>query len=197
MLTNRDREILTWIENYKAISINQCSILFFNNSYEGARRRLKQLEDMEHLKSYTIKDTKEKIYYWDKKISKHDLLILDFIATMKFNEAELLEYKYQPQYLNGAIRPDAYMIFRYKDKVLFILLEVDLHHYTSNIKMQTYEKLFRSGELQEKCLGTFPIIVIARPTEGIRYNSSNFPVVYLDLHYNKLVNLLLQNPNII
>ena len=197
MLTSRDKEVLTWIENYKAISINQCSILFFSNSYEGARRRLKQLEEMQYLKSYIIKESKEKIYYWDKKISKHDLLILDFITAMKFNEAELLEYKYQPQYLNGDIRPDAFMIFKYKDKVLFILLEVDLHHYTSNIKMQTYEKLFKSGELQEKCFGTFPIVVIGRPTDGIRYNSSNFPVVYLDLYYNNINSLLLQNPNIL
>lgn len=197
MLTSRDREVLTWIEKYKAISINQCSVLFFNNSYEGARRRLKQLEEMQHLKSYVIRESKEKIYYWDKKISKHDLLILDFIAAMKFNGAELLEYKYQAQYLNGEIRPDAFMIFRYRDKVLFVLLEVDLHHYTSNIKMQTYEKLFKNGELQEKCLGTFPIVVIARPTDGIRYNSSNFPVVYLDLYYNNINSLLLQNPNIL
>lgn len=197
MLTSRDREALTWIENYKALSINQASILFFNNSYEGARRRLKQLEEMQFLKSYIIKESKEKVYYWNKKIGKHDLLILDFIATMKFNQAELLDYKCKPQYLGGKLIPDAFMIFKYKDRVLFILLEVDLHHYTSNIKMQTYEELFKSEEIKSECFGTFPIILISRPTKGIRYNSKNFHVVYLDLLYNNIESLLLQNSSII
>ena len=40
MLKLRDREILRWIEEYKLLTIRQASILFFNGSYEGARRRL-------------------------------------------------------------------------------------------------------------------------------------------------------------
>lgn len=186
MLTERDREILTWVENYKAISINQASILFFNNTYEGARRRLKQLEEMNHLQHYNINDTKEKIYYYDKKLSKHDLLILDFIATLKKYNCELLEYKYQPQYLGGKIRPDAFIVFKKDNLVYFILLEVDLHHYTSNSKMQIYECLYKTGELQKKCCGTFPLVIIARPTKGIRYNSNNFQVIYTGLDYNNI-----------
>ena len=52
MLTERDRKILNFIENYKSISINQTANIFFNTSYEGARRRLKQLEEMKYIKSY-------------------------------------------------------------------------------------------------------------------------------------------------
>lgn len=197
MLTSRDRQVLTWIENYKATTISQASVLFFSSSYESARRRLKQLEQMDLLKSYLIKDTKEKVYYFNKKISKHDLLVYDFIKVVKENGGELIKLKTQPQYLNGAIRPDAFIIFSYNSMVYFILLEVDLNHYTSNLKMQKYEELYKIRELQEQCYNTFPIVVIARPTEGIRYNSKNFHVVYLDLLFNNISNLLLKNSNIV
>ncbi|WP_252242918.1 replication-relaxation family protein [Clostridium sp. ZS2] len=196
MLTSRDREVLTWIESYKAITINQASVLFFNSSYESARRRLKQLEDMQFLKSYLL-NTKEKVYYFNKKISKHDLLVYDFIKVVKEHGGELIKLKIQPNYLNRAIRPDAFIIFSYKSMVFFILLEVDLNHYTSNSKMQRYEELYKSGELQKQCYNTFPIIVISRPIEGIRYNSKNFNVIYLDLLYNNISNLLLENSNIV
>lgn len=198
MLTNRDRDILTWIQDYKAISVAQCTELFFNGNYEGCRRRLKQLEDMELLKSYITKYSKEKVYYQEKKMSEHDLNIYNFLKVIKKNGADIIKIQNQPQYMEGKIRPDAFIIFSYSGNVYFILLEVDLTHYTSNSKMQRYEELYKTFELQNECYGTFPIILIARPTlNGIRYNSKNFHVVYLDLTYSNIINLLLQNPTIL
>jgi hypothetical protein len=54
-----------------------------------------------------------------------------------------------------------------------------------------YEKLYKERDSYSEFLGTFPIIVIARPTKGIRYNSLNFELVYTDLAYSNLNNLLL------
>lgn len=198
MLTSRDRQVLTWIQDYKAISVAQCTELFFTGNYEGCRRRLKQLEDMELLKSYITRYSKEKVYYQEKKLSEHDLNIYNFLKVIKKNGGEIIKIKTQPQYMDGKIRPDSFIIFLYNEMVYFILLEVDLTHYTSMSKMQKYEELYKSEELQEKCCNTFPIIVIARPTtNGIRYNSKNFHVIYLDLSYNNINNLLLQNSSII
>ena len=197
MLTERDRKVLNFIEKYKSISINQASNIFFNTSYEGARRRLKQLEEMKYIKSYILKDTKEKAYYMNKKLSKHDLLVNDFIGEIKKRGGDIIQFITQPTYLNKKIRPDAFIIFSLKEMVYFILLEVDLHHYTSNIKMKVYEELYKSGELEKECYGTFPIILIARPTKGIRYNSRNFNVVYTDLSYSTIDRLLLLQNTII
>lgn len=198
MLTQRDREILTWIQDYKAISVAQCTELFFNGNYEGCRRRLKQLEDMELLKSYITKYSKEKVYYQDKKMSEHDLNVYNFLKVIKKNGGDIIKIQNQPQYMSGKIRPDAFIIFSYSGNVYFILLEVDITHYTSNSKMQKYEELYKTGELQNECCGTFPIVIIARPTTNdIRYNSRNFNVVYLDLSYYNIINLLLQNPTIL
>ncbi|NFI03739.1 hypothetical protein FC959_04825 [Clostridium botulinum] len=191
MLTNRDRQVLKWIEDYKAISVTQATELLFNGTYESCRRRLKQLEDMELLKSYISQFSREKIYYQEKKLKDHELLVYDFLKVIKKEGAEIKTIKIQPQYLKGLIRPDAYIEFIYENNLYFIILEVDYTHYTSNIKMQLYEKLYKEGTLQKQCYGTFPIVIISRPTlNDIRYNSSNFDVIYTDLHYNNLQSFL-------
>ncbi len=187
MLTERDRQVLKWIEDYKAISVPQATELFFNGTYESCRRRLKQLEDMELLKSYISQFSREKIYYQEKKLKDHELLVYDFLKVIKKRGGEIRQIKLQPKYLKGLIRPDAYIEFTLENNLYFIILEVDYTHYTSNIKMQLYEKLYREGTLQKQCYGTFPIVIISRPTlNDIRYNSSNFDVIYTDLHYNNL-----------
>lgn len=198
MLTQRDREVLTWVQDYKAISVAQATQILFNGNYEGCRRRLKQLEDMELLKSYITRYSKEKVYYQEKRLSEHDLNVYNFLKVIKQNNGDIIKIQNQPQYMDGKIRPDAFVIFSYQGNVYFILLEVDLTHYTSNSKMQRYEELYKTGELQTQCYGTFPIIIIARPTmNGIRYNSSNFNVVYLDLYYSNIISLLFHNSSIL
>jgi len=187
MLTSRDKEVLTWVENYKAISVPQCTELYFNRNYEGCRRRLKQLEDMGLLHSYISQLTREKIYYQDKKLRDHDLLVYDFLKQIKKHDGEIIDFKLQPRYIMGLIRPDAFVKFKYHNNVYFTLLEVDYTHYTSNLKMQLYEKLFKSGQLQEECYGQFPIVIISRPSLGdVRYNSSHFELVYTELTYTSL-----------
>ncbi len=191
MLTDRDRRVLKWIEGYKAISVTQATELFFNGTYESCRRRLKQLEDMELLKSYISQFSREKVYYQEKKLKDHELLVYDFLKVVKKKGGEIRQIKLQPQYLKGLIRPDAYIEFTLENNLYFIILEVDYTHYTSNIKMQLYEKLYREGTLQKQCYSTFPIVIISRPTlNDVRYNSSNFDVIYTDLHYNNLQSFL-------
>lgn len=197
MLTKRDREILTFIEKYHSITLSQCTYLFFNGCYEGCRRRMRQLEKMEFLKSIPNKLLNSRVYFNEKLTNDHNLLIIEFLKMIKLNGGDIIEFRTQPHYLNKQIRPDAFVIFSYNDNVYFILLEVDLTHYTSNGKMKKYEELFKTGEVQKDCCDTFPIVVIARPTEGIRYSSYNFHTVYLDLYYSNIKNLLLQNPTIL
>lgn len=192
MITDRDKEILRWIEDYKAITLRQATELFFKGNYKGASRRMAQLEDMDILKSYTSKIKKEKVYYQEKKVNDHRLYIYDYLKELKRLGCELLDIKIEPSFLNGNIRPDAYVIFKYDRYKYLTLLEVDYTHYTDNIKLNTlYEKLYKERDSYKEFLGTFPIVVIARPTKGIRYNSSNFEIVYTDLIYSNLNNLLL------
>lgn len=183
MLTEKDREILRHIEQYKAISINQASKLF-NRPYESVRRRLKQLEEQKVLKSYINALTKEKIYFAESKVSAHRLYVFDFYAELVKNGAKITKFKLEPKYVNDLIRADAFIEFQYQNSLYFIILEVDLNHFTSNSKMQIYEKLYREGTLQKECYGVFPTIVILKNNIDITYKSKNFEVIYLDFTLN-------------
>ena len=69
MLMQRDKLILKHIEQYRGITIKQAQYLFFNKSYENARRRLSDLENkMGLIKSYKSNYSKEKVFILDKKI---------------------------------------------------------------------------------------------------------------------------------
>lgn len=190
MLTQRDKNILIYLEKYKAISVTQAQYILFNGCYESARRRLKQLESNNILKSYTSFINKEKIYYNNKKLKDHELLVFDFIKILNKKGANIKKLIIQPRLLKDNIRPDAYIEFTYNKNLYFIILEVDYTHTTSNTKMQLYEKLYLTGEFQENCYGTFPIIIVSRNTNSIRYNSKNFDVIYTDFKYSNLDQLL-------
>ncbi|MDV5116208.1 hypothetical protein SNJ89_14930 [Clostridium perfringens] len=182
MLTARDKEILKFIEDYKSLTIKQAQYLFFRESYEGARRRLAELEKFGLLKSSTSKARSEKVYFDGKNLSDHDLYKIDYIANLKKMEFEILEFNTKPSYFNNTLRPDAFVICRKNGYRYLTFLEVDYTHYTSNAKMNTlYEKLAK-----EDFKDTGFILVVARPTKGIRYSPENYDVVFTDLEFNNL-----------
>ena len=186
MLTQRDGKVLSFIREYKSITVNQAAAIFFNNSYESARRRLKQLESNNILKSYTSYYSKEKSYYIDKKLKDHELIRLNFIKEIYSHGGYIKTFELQPRLLKDTIRPDGYVEFIYDNNMYFILLEIDYTHNTDNIKMQQYEKLYKEGYYQSKCYGTFPILIISRQDNSIRYNSKNFDIIYTDYKFSNL-----------
>jgi DNA-binding Lrp family transcriptional regulator len=180
MLNQRDRGIIEFINEYKSITIKQTSRLFFSGikySYNTARKRLKKLEEMDVLKSYTNKVNEEKVYYISDKLSAHNLYVLEVYSLLIENGCEILEFKMQPLYLKKQIRPDAFIKFRYDNLVYLVLLEIDLTHFTGLSKFQMYEMLYRANELQN-IYGAFPIIAVVGDNP-VRYESFNFDIVYL------------------
>ncbi|WP_253199601.1 hypothetical protein [Clostridium gasigenes] len=67
MIVDRDKLILKWIEDYKAITLKQATALYFNNCYKGASRRMNQLEEMGLIKLYISKTKKKKCILMKKK----------------------------------------------------------------------------------------------------------------------------------
>jgi hypothetical protein len=190
VLNERDKKLLKWIEDYKAITIKQATNIIFDKTYVSARRRLAQLEERGLLKSSINKVNGEKIYYKDKLLKMHELLVYDFVSKIYELGGEIYTLKTTPEYLGGDIIPDAYVEVVMNNKVYFILLEVDYTHETNMLKMQEYERLYKTGELQKQCMDTFPRILISRPVESIRYNSKNFPVIYTNLEFQNVERLL-------
>lgn len=192
MVTKRDKEILIWIQDYKAITINQAKVLFFNNSYDNARRRLRLLEQQGILNSYILRETKEKVYYIDKKISLHDIYVLDYIKKLKELGCRIVDIVIKPRYLNDSLIPDAFVKFAYNDDLYITFLEVDYKHTTEYLKFKSlYERLYREKDKHDEFLGTFPIVVVANLNASIRYNSLNFSTVWTSLDYANLKDFLL------
>lgn len=189
MLKDRDKLVLKWIEDFGAISLKQTSIIHFDGIYVSARRRMAKLQADGFLNSYINSENGEKIYYRDKKRRHHDLLIFDLVKEVYKMKGKLLYLKLEPRLMNDEIRPDAYMEIQLHNKVYMILLEVDFKHYTSELKFQKYEKLYKSNELQNK-YGMFPKILVAKPFQTTRYNSFSFDVIYTDLEFSTISRLL-------
>lgn len=191
MLTRRDKEILNWIQEYDVITINQAKSLFFNNVYDNARRRLRVLEQQGVLNSYICKDSKEKIYYIDKKRSQHDIYILDFIVKLISLDCNIVEFKLKPHYLNGDLIPDAFIKFSKDDDLYLVFLEIDYKHATELLKFKAlYERLYREKDRHDEFLNTFPIVVVANFKTTVRYTSSNFYCLYTSFEFDNLKDLL-------
>lgn len=191
MLTDRDLEILEWIDKYKAISVEQARYIFFKGSYEAARRRLSILEKDKIIKSYISRTTKQKVYYIDKKISDHDLYILDYLKELKKLNCEIIDIKLKPQYLDGLIVPDAFVKFKYSKYTFNTLLEVDFAHPTEELKLNTlYEKLAKECNRYSEFNNRSFILVNTKPVIQTVYNSKNYDSIYTDLKYTNLGNFL-------
>lgn len=196
MITSRDKEVFKFLEKYRAISSQQAKYIFFDGLESSSIRRLNKLEEIGALKSYAIGKNKVYSYNEAKEISEHDLLILDFYAWIYKQGGKVIEFIKEPKYFNGLLRPDGLIKFEipYHDKLFQIcaFLEVDFKHYTENTKISTmYTKLYNEEVLKEFCGDMeFPLVIIARPTPGIRYNSNLFTCIYTDLRYMDLLKLI-------
>ena len=190
MITCRDKKVLLWLEKYHAITIGQAESMFYKN-YDVARKRLKYLEECQHCQDYKDKYSNNKVYYSDRKVSSHDLLEYDFIKYIYNHGGTLNKFIPQRRFLNGQIVCDAYVEFIYKDNLYFVLLEVDYTHFTSISKIASYDKLYKSGQLQKECYGTFPILIISKPIVTTKTSNFNFDTLYCSLDYHELDFLLL------
>lgn len=189
MITDKDLKIIQFVNDYGSITIEQAYRLFFSNATYGkdiARKRLKKLNEIGMLHKTTLKQglTNEIIYYKDRPVSTHKLILLNLLAALKFYGAKINDFKIE--YKVGNIRPDAFISFDYKDYTVFAFVEVVLTH---QVNYKNYEELKQTGELQ-KTLGTFPLLVVIS-NNPLRYEGKNLKVKYLDYRLKNIVQELL------
>ena len=196
-LQNRDRQLLIFLEEHKAITTKQATNIFFDMLDKSAIRRLNQLENVGILTHYYRgKNKVYKLIDEKKELSEHDILIYDFYSWIYKNGGQVIEFKKDPHYFKGMLIPDALVKFKIPyngiNYTCFVLLEIDYTHYTSENKILTfYPKLYREQVLKEYCgAAEFPFIVIARPTPGIRIQPREIEVIYTDLKFNNLLRLM-------
>lgn len=191
MLTDRDFKLLEWLKNYNAITIEQSQYLFFFGSYEAARRRLSILEKDGIVKSYVSKNSKQKIYYLYKKVNDKKIYVLDYLKELKKNNCDLIEIKIEPKYLNGSLKPDAFVKFNFNGYIFNTILNLNYLKPIDELNLNIlYEKLAKETSNYKEFNNQGFILVIASYTPMLRYTSKNFESVYTDLKYHNLSNLL-------
>lgn len=169
-LTKRDKNILKFIEEYKSLTIKQCSQLFFNNckeSYYQARKRLKLLADNHYLKRYRKDMRSETVYYMDKKLSCHDLKVIDVYACLKTIGVDIktFEREYVINCGGKEYRADGFFEFICCDGYFHLLLvEIDDTHFTSlNKLLDIYNSNYFQDKYKNLDDNLFPNVIIIRP----------------------------------
>lgn len=197
-LTDRDKEILRWIEEHKSITINQCSKIFYTNNKEGyqqARKRLRKLNQCNYIKRFRKDMRSETVYYLDKKLSFHDLKVFDILAELIYLGAEIKNF--EKEYVIPAgeknYRSDALIEFIYNKYYYIFLVEIDHTHFTSFKKLiEIYKSNFFQEKYKEFGQNIFPEVLILREYE----TKNKMYTEYFNIHLltyeiiNKIKNIL-------
>ena len=127
-LTSRDIEIVKHIDTYGFLTFSQAYKIWFskcNYGYDVARRRLKAICDLGYIKMHKTKlDTFffiDETYYSP---SEHMILTMDVYASLIMLGCEILYYKREQPWVDGARRSDAYAIFNFDHNTYSLCIEV-------------------------------------------------------------------------
>jgi hypothetical protein len=150
MITQRDQDILNFIEDFHAATTSQLHRLFFRNtSYRYSRKRLQCLYEQGFLRRMRSTINNEYAYYLKKPSMlqqiHHDLLRAELYVNIK-ERYKLLEWNNEMRI--GNIRPDAVAYIEYG---LPLMIEI---HLSNRFNFDKYKKDFVS------LFGTEPRIVI-------------------------------------
>lgn len=182
MLTQNDKNMLKFMEQYGGLTIRQAYKIFYNDKKSGeqmARKRLKKLMDFKILKFYTNPATNERIYYYldnAKKLSPHDAYLIDFYSNLILYGAEKVELKKEPvyEYEGNKIQPDGFFKYKYHGITQGCFVEIDFTHGT-NIKK--YEPFYNNNYFI-KLYGGDPFVVIVSNTH--KNYKTDLDVIYMN-----------------
>ncbi|WMJ81990.1 hypothetical protein RBU49_07000 [Clostridium sp. MB40-C1] len=184
MITSRDRKIINFIDKYGFLTIDQAAKLFFGNfktQYDIARRRLKKiLENGGYIRVFKNTETNQMIYAPEdsklRKVSKHDLLVMDYVADIKTLGAELEKIEFEKDF-DGAIA-DAFIIFKLGDYRYYHILEVQLRH--DYVDINRYKNVINT--ILNETNNTLPKLIIVQNTnhDYTKENRTDMEIIQLD-----------------
>lgn len=194
-INKRDKEILKFVEDHKAITIKICANLFFSNSknnYYSASRRLKILQENGLLKRFR-KDVYSEAIYYEKgsPLSPHRIKLLELYSrlTMIGNVITFIK-EYTVPCENMKRKNDGLIEIAVLDKeyeyTYPLIIEIDYTHDTSINKIKD---LRDSGHFQE-LYDIMPIMIIVKRFEyqkKVYVNGVN--IIYLNWDLEGIENI--------
>lgn len=197
-ITPTDQKVLNYIEMYKSITIKQCNKMFYNKQVYGsdmARKRLNKLVQYNKLKVDRDYMTNRNIYYMDKKLSFHDILVMDYFSELINAGVKMISFCREPHFMDNKIIPDAFCTYSVKrddgkSELFFNIIEVVR---TNKIDLNNYKKLYDSGELQKLCRGVFPRIILIDNVNhgGNLFINDDIRIIQLDFKMNEFCKIFL------
>lgn len=168
MITDRDREIINYIYKIGFATIEQIATMFFTDQksgYDLARRRLKAIRNQsEYLKSLKNSETNQLIYFPcdsnRKRISMHDLKVIDYLCELKKLGCEINEIIIEPNFLD--IIPDALVTFVFDGFKYYQLIEMQLRH--DYVDLDRFNKEGVVAEILKKTNNVLPTLIIIQNT---------------------------------
>lgn len=196
MITERDREIINFIYDIGFITIEQAGKLFFSESkvsYDLARRRLKKIAtSSDYIKRFSNTETKQIIYIPKdsklKKLSKHNILLIDYLAELKGVGVDLEKIEIEKNF-NGVI-PDALISFTFGGYRYYQLLEVQLRH--DYVDINRFNKVLT--DILSVTNNVLPSIVVIQNTnkDYSKDNKTDMKVIRLNTALDDVVKVLLE-----
>ena len=157
-----------------------------------ARNRLKKLvrQDL-YIKAIRNTETKQLLYVPKesklKRVSKHDLLILDYLAELKCLGCEIETVELEKDF--GGVIPDAYVKFVFNGYRYHQLLEIQLRH--DYVDINRFNKV--KDKILEETNNVLPNIIVIQNTNK-DYNLDNktgFDVVQVRVDFGEIAKVLL------
>lgn len=196
MLTERDREIISLIENIGWATIQNIADSFFSKnkfSYDLARKRLKKIKEMEYIKSFSNLDTNETIYIPynsnKKKVSIHDVMVLNYICKLKLLGCKVEKTEIEPIF-NG-IKPDALVLFEFNNYRYYQLIEMQIRH--NLIDLNRYNNQGVMEDVLTKTEDYIPKLIIIQDTK-INYadnNPTQLDIVQMDTSMEDIAKVIM------
>lgn len=143
-LMDRDINIINYLEKFGGATIQQVADVYFKNSYDASKKRLKKLKDNAFIKCATHPVLNKKVYYIKKLPSYHSLIINHVCILLKDKI-----YKVEREFKIGKTKVDALILLKNKQ---IVILEVDIFNKTSQNKYNSIKSAMDSRGLEFEML---------------------------------------------
>ncbi|HYE12239.1 MAG TPA: hypothetical protein VEF53_18875 [Patescibacteria group bacterium] len=197
MITDRDKQIIRYFEQYKYATIEQLQKIFFKNqqsSYGIARKRLERLKEAGYIKALRDSATNRNIYIWnDEKIkppSLHRMITLDVLAELYRNDCQIELFQMDKNWCDREIRSDAFAIFVFQNRRYHLFFEIQLSNHNHNL--EKYDTLYETWEVQNYLnKDHFPRIVLVTDKNYSKVELKHTQVILLNTKLEAFSKVLL------
>lgn len=194
MITDRDRNIISFIEDIGYATITNIAEMFFNNSkysYDLARKRLLKLYKSNNLKKIHNFDTNEVVYLpYDSKrrsVSFHDIKLINYITKLSMLGCKINKVLIEPIFNN--IKPDALISFELKGYMYYQLIEVQLRH--AGVDLNRFKNNDTINSILKESDNVAPKLIIIQNTnrDYEKENDTIFPITKINTDMDNILDV--------